>query len=87
MELRHRPSRIEPSFSPEVEEIWCLVGRLPERQRHAVVLRFYGDHSFEKIAELLACPSATAKSLVRRALVRLRVELGRRTTTWTSRLA
>jgi len=45
---------------------------LPERQRVAVVLRFIGDLSIAEVGEVMACPVGTAKSLVSRALDRLR---------------
>jgi RNA polymerase sigma factor (sigma-70 family) len=45
---------------------------LPERQRIAVVLRFIGDLSMAEVGEVMGCPVGTAKSLVSRALDRLR---------------
>jgi RNA polymerase sigma factor (sigma-70 family) len=45
---------------------------LPERQRIAVVLRFIGDLSMAEVGEAMGCPVGTAKSLVSRALDRLR---------------
>jgi RNA polymerase sigma factor (sigma-70 family) len=75
VERRHRPRVLEPVFNPEVEEIWDAVRILPDRQRCALVLRFYSDHSIDEIAELLGCPSGTVKSLIHRGLARLREEL------------
>jgi RNA polymerase sigma-70 factor (sigma-E family) len=49
--------------------------RLPQRQRTAVVLRFYLDLSERRTATLLGCRPGTAASLVSRALARLRREL------------
>jgi RNA polymerase sigma-70 factor (sigma-E family) len=49
--------------------------RLPQRQRTAVVLRFYLDLSERQTASVLGCRPGTAASLVSRALARLRREL------------
>lgn len=53
--------------------LWRAVQRLPSRQRAAVVLRYYEDLSFHSTAQALGCPEATARSLVHRALKKLRV--------------
>lgn len=62
----------DPVLPAELSPMWGLIQGLPERQRHAVVLRFYLDLDFKQIAELLGCRSATARSLVHRALISLR---------------
>ena len=62
----------DPVLPVELSHMWGLVQDLPDRQRHAVVLRFYLDLDFKQIADLLGCRSATARSLVRRALISLR---------------
>ena len=54
---------------------WQLCAELPPDQRAAVVLRFHEDWSYARIAEVLACPEATARSHVHRALVALRARL------------
>jgi RNA polymerase sigma-70 factor (sigma-E family) len=45
---------------------------LPERQRTAVVLRYWGDWTEQEIATALDCRPGTVKSLVSRALDELR---------------
>jgi RNA polymerase sigma factor (sigma-70 family) len=45
---------------------------LPERQRVAVVLRYWGDWTEREIAASLGCRPGTVKSLVSRALDELR---------------
>lgn len=75
VERSHRAGPAAPVFNPEIDEIWSIVQHLPPRQCQAVILRFYGDHTFDEIAALLDCPTGTAKSLVHRALERLRQEL------------
>jgi RNA polymerase sigma-70 factor (sigma-E family) len=49
--------------------------RLPERQRAALVLRFYEDLSDVQTAEILRCSSGTVRSLVSRGMATLRTEL------------
>jgi RNA polymerase sigma-70 factor (sigma-E family) len=48
---------------------------LPERQRAAMVLRFYEDLSDVQAAEILGCTAGTVRSLVSRAMTSLRSEL------------
>jgi RNA polymerase sigma factor (sigma-70 family) len=62
----------DPVLPAELSPMWDLIRGLPDRQRHAVVLRFYLDLDFKQIAQLLGCRGATARSLVRRALISLR---------------
>ena len=49
--------------------------RLPERQRGAIVLRFYEDLSDVQTAEVLRCSPGTVRSLVSRSMKTLRTEL------------
>lgn len=48
------------------------VGKLPFKQRTALVLRVYEDLSFKEIAEVMECPYDTAKANYRHALLKLR---------------
>jgi RNA polymerase sigma factor (sigma-70 family) len=68
-----------PKFAvtPELDETWQCVQGLPERQRYALVLRYYLDLSLRETAEALDCPIPTAKTLVRRGLQRMKRELTR----------
>lgn len=83
-EVRHRrvERRHEAAVSPrEVDdpsdriaahdEMWAAIARLPERQRAAVVLRYYEDLSDREIARLLGCRPVTVRSQVKRALAKL----------------
>ena len=54
------------------ESLWALLQRLPQRQRAAIVLRYYEDLSERQIAEVLATSIPSVKSLLRRALDTLR---------------
>ena len=49
---------------------------LPERQRAAIVLRFWLDLPQERAAEVLQCPTGTFRSLVSRGMQSLRVAMG-----------
>jgi RNA polymerase sigma factor (sigma-70 family) len=64
-----------PSSEPDVDELWALVQRLPEKYRTALALRFYADMSEAQMAEHLDCRPGTVKSLVSRGLDLLRKEL------------
>jgi RNA polymerase sigma-70 factor (sigma-E family) len=59
----------------ERDELWRAMGRLSERQRTAIVLRFYEDLSEDRVAELLRCRPGTVKSLVSRGLQTMREEM------------
>lgn len=53
----------------------AAVSRLPQRQRAAVVLRFYLGHSLAEVAQLMDAPLGTVKSLVHRGVAALRDDL------------
>jgi RNA polymerase sigma factor (sigma-70 family) len=57
--------------------MWQALLRLPERQRIAVVLRYYEDLSEAETADAMRCPVGTVKSLVARGIERLRREMVR----------
>lgn len=52
-----------------------LLDRLPQRQRAAIVLRYYEDLSEAQTAAALGCRQGTIKSLVSRGLATLREQL------------
>jgi len=56
-------------------DLWRCVDALPDKQRHAVVLRFVGDLPYAEIAELVGCSEPAARQNVRAGLARLREEL------------
>jgi RNA polymerase sigma-70 factor (sigma-E family) len=69
-----------PAGGPDVgarEEMWQALLRLPERQRTAIVLRYYEDLSEVQTADAMRCPTGTVKSLVFRGIERLRQEMAR----------
>jgi RNA polymerase sigma factor (sigma-70 family) len=75
LEQRHRPQGRTTVELPEVDETWELLSRLPRRQRAAVVLRFYEDLPYDRIAAIIGCRPATVRSLVHRAIATLRKEM------------
>jgi RNA polymerase sigma factor (sigma-70 family) len=72
--VRATPVTVAP---PELDETWAVLRRLPDRQRIAVVLRFYEDLPEAEIAELLGCRPGTVKSLIHRSLAKLKKKTGR----------
>lgn len=52
--------------------IRAAVAALPERERDAIVLRFYAGFSVRETAHALGCPEGTVKTLTHRAVERLR---------------
>jgi RNA polymerase sigma factor (sigma-70 family) len=74
-EREQREAWVEAWQAEPDDALWCAVGNLPEKQRHAVVLRFVGDLPYGEIAELVECSEAAARQNVRAGLARLRKEL------------
>ena len=78
--LRREAARSEPRHEdPDVasrDELWTAVQRLPERQRAAVVLRYYEDLSEREVATTIGCSAAAAKSLIARGMQALRADVG-----------
>lgn len=58
------------------DQVWQALSRLPQRQREAVVLRYYEDLSEAETAEVLGVSVGTVKSQVSRGLTRLQELLG-----------
>ncbi|MDP9341324.1 MAG: SigE family RNA polymerase sigma factor [Actinomycetota bacterium] len=61
-----------PTDMGEREALWQALLALPERQRTAIVLRYYEDLSEAQTADAMQCPVGTVKSLVSRGMDRLR---------------
>jgi RNA polymerase sigma-70 factor (ECF subfamily) len=58
--------------SEEVGALRAILATLPERQREAVVLRYFEDMSVEQTAEAMQCAPGTVKATVHQALRSLR---------------
>jgi RNA polymerase sigma-70 factor, ECF subfamily len=59
-----------------VMDVLAGLGKLPERQRVAVTLRYLQDMPYAEISGVTGWPEGTAKTLVRRGLMRLRRSIG-----------
>jgi RNA polymerase sigma-70 factor (sigma-E family) len=72
----HRQKALEPTTDVvDVEtrdDLWRAMNALPERQRAALVLRYYEDLSEEEAAQVLRCSVGALNQLVVRARATLR---------------
>lgn len=64
-----------PGPTGERTAVLAAVARLPQRQREAVVLRYWLDLPFDQVAQAMGVTAGTAKSQVSRALRTLSVTL------------
>jgi RNA polymerase sigma-70 factor (sigma-E family) len=64
--------RRDPPVPSHLVELDDALAALPERQRAAIVLRYYADLPEGEIAELLGCRPTTVRSLVARGMAALR---------------
>jgi RNA polymerase sigma factor (sigma-70 family) len=71
VERQHRPHPPGPA-ELAADEMWDALDSLTERQRAAIVLRFYEDMTDTRIAEILDCRPSTVRSSIRRGLQSLR---------------
>jgi RNA polymerase sigma-70 factor (sigma-E family) len=55
-------------------DLWTALGRLPRKQRAAVVLRYYEGLTEAETAVVLGCSVGTVKSQTSRALAKLRID-------------
>jgi RNA polymerase sigma factor (sigma-70 family) len=58
------------------DELRRALRALPERQRAAIVLRFYEDLSERETADVMRCSVRAVNSLVVRAMATLRAQMG-----------
>jgi RNA polymerase sigma factor (sigma-70 family) len=75
VERQHPPDSALITMQPEFDELLVAIRKIPERQRTALVLRYYADLSVEGVAGAMGCRFATAKSLIQRGLANLRKEV------------
>lgn len=52
-----------------------LIERLDEKEKSIVLLRFYADHTIREIAGILDIPLGTVKTILYRALTKLRAQM------------
>lgn len=81
--LRRRLLEEQRAFPPpkgaefSADEMWDTLQHLPERQRVAIVLRFYEDLPDADIARILGCRLPTVRTAIHRGLATLRKEIER----------
>ena len=71
---QHQPEP-PPDLPSSAGELWDVLGALPEDQRIAVVLRYYGQYRASEIAEIMDMPGSTVRSHLKRGLATLRKDL------------
>lgn len=77
-ELRRRRVRRDHRLTlrdkpePEPHYLADVLSEITPRRREALVLRFYGGHTFSEVAEVMDIPTGTAKSLIHRGLADMR---------------
>ena len=73
------PERVDPYDAvgqlADRDEIWAGLRDLPDRQRAALVLRFFEDLTDEQSAAALGCRVGTVRSLISRGLATLRDQM------------
>lgn len=57
------------------DQVFAALGKLPVRQRTAIVLRYYGDLSVDATADAMGVTPGTVKASVSRAMMTLRAVL------------
>src|SRR5258705_3750130 len=62
-------------FAEQREKLHVVLADLPERQREAIVLRFFEEMSVEETAATMSCAEGTVKATVHQALRSLRQKL------------
>jgi RNA polymerase sigma factor (sigma-70 family) len=67
------PSPLEHAVaSAEIRALKNCLDQLDGAARSALLLAFYGSHSYADVARLMGEPEGTVKSRIRRALARLK---------------
>ncbi len=89
MRRKRRSLRIddnpEPSFIAEhtldrddaIARLRAVLDDLPERQREAIILRFFEEQSVQEAAKSMNCAEGTVKATVFQALAALKEKLGK----------
>ena len=72
-ELPDLPAFEEAGFEDR-DVLWTALGHLGERERAAVVLRYFADLEHAAIAEILGCSPVTVRTKISRSLAKLRVD-------------
>jgi len=77
-----RPGPEQQALADETHsEVWEAVQSLSQPQREAIMLRYWGGHTYQEMADIIGCPLPTAQSRVRLAYQNLRMRLSARDVT------
>lgn len=69
--------RVNHATDPTARDVlWRALQTLPERQRAALVLRYYEDLSEREAADVLGCSAGALNQLVVRGMAALRTQIG-----------
>jgi RNA polymerase sigma-70 factor (ECF subfamily) len=68
-------SALAPALRERQAQVRAALAQIPDDQKQAVELAFFGGLTHEQIAEKLAAPLGTIKARIRRGLLRLRDSL------------
>lgn len=82
---------VEPAYDLEhevldlnmAEQVQVAVRALPDGEREAIELAYFGGHTYREVATMLDQPEGTVKSRIRAGLRRMRDELDAAGVSWT----
>jgi RNA polymerase sigma-70 factor (ECF subfamily) len=72
----HRDTEDDVITSLTSNEVRNALSQLPDAERSAIVLAYYGGHSYREVASVLGAPEGTIKSRIRSGLLKLSSLLG-----------
>lgn len=76
LDVAHDSVAEQVELRTEGRKVVAALGTLPEAQREALTLAYYGGYSQSEIAALVGAPLGTIKTRMRDGLSRLRTEMG-----------
>lgn len=68
-------STYDSQKSEEIMDLYEALDKLDEKQKTIIILRFFEDKKIKDIADILKYPVSTVKSILYRALEKLKVDL------------
>ncbi len=63
---------MRPRSQIQSAPVQTTLKKLSDPQRNAIILAFYGRHTYVEVAGMLGIPVGTAKTRIRNAIIRLR---------------
>ncbi len=76
VDLPNAPADESLTIQFEHQQVRAALEQLTDIQREAIVLAYYGGHTYQEVAELLDVPLGTTKTRIREGLIRLRDSMG-----------